>query len=91
MKETLHVGAFSTCMRQPDKHAMIDEFALTPYQIMLGILSAAPQGMTTSEVAEATRETSYNVAGRLKKMWRQGLIEKIIKGGKARWYLPKGS
>ena len=68
--------------------AMIDEYALTPFQIMLGILAAAPQGMTTSEVAEATRETSYNAAGRLKKMWRRGLIEQMKKGGKARWSLP---
>lgn len=69
-------------------YAAIDEHALTPFQITLGILSAAPQGMTTSEVAEATRETSYNAHGRLHKMWRRGLIEQIKKGGKARWSLP---
>jgi len=67
---------------------MTVEFSLTPYQIILGILAAAPQGMTSYEVADATGMTSYNVWSRLYKMSKRGLVEQTKEGGKARWRLP---
>ena len=67
---------------------MAAEFTLTPFEIILGILAAAPTGLTTSEIATAINEASYNAAGRLYKMSKRGLIEQTKTGGKARWRLP---
>ena len=37
MKEPLHVGAFSTCVRQPDKHAFLHALTWALIALTLGL------------------------------------------------------
>lgn len=67
---------------------MTTELALTPYQIILGILAAAPKGLTSAEIATATDTPSYTISSRLSKMLNRGLLEQTKEGGKAHWRLP---
>jgi len=60
MMEVLHVGTFSTCMRQPDKHGL---FALAMLFLLAGIATLARTTFLSNSFEDFGYGLIYTVCG----------------------------